>query len=83
MNNYDKALNSMWEVYEKNGAIVARLADRNGGRYSKLVTGNHGDKRVKGDMVSEEWLNPGVRQDKLEQQKGIPPPTTFSDNLDN
>ena len=34
-------------------------------------------------MVSEEWLDPGVRQAKLEQQIGIPPPTFFSDDLYN
>jgi len=73
----------MWEFYEKDGAIVALLADRNGGRYSKLGTGNYGGKRVKGEMVSEEWLDPGVRQAKLEQQTRIPPPTTYSYDSDN
>ena len=48
MYDCDKAWNSMWEVYEKNGAIVALLADMNG------------DKYVKGEMVHEEWLDPGV-----------------------
>ena len=35
--DYDKAWNSMWDVYEKYGAIVASLVDRNGGQYSNLV----------------------------------------------
>ena len=55
----------MWEVYEKDGATVALLTDRNGGRYSNLSTGKNLNKRVKGEMVSEERLNPGVRQAKL------------------
>ena len=40
-------------------------------------------KRGKGEMVSEEWLDPGFRQAKLEQQIGIPPPNMFSDYWDN
>ena len=38
---------------------------------------------MKGEMVSEEWLDPGVRQAKLEQHIGIPPTTIFSDGSDN
>ena len=34
-------------------------------------------------MIYEEWLDPGARQAKLEQQKGISPPTTFSDESEN
>ena len=54
MNDYNKAWNSMWEVYEKDGAIVALLVYRKGVQYSKLGTCNHGGKRVEGEMVSEE-----------------------------
>ena len=69
--------------FERDGEIIALLDDRNGGWYSKLGTSNHRGKRVKGELVSEEWIDPGVRHAKLEQQIGIQPPTIFSDDLDN
>ena len=77
MYDCDKALNSMWEVYKKGGAIVAELANRNGHRYRKEGTGLHGGPRVKGEMDYAKWMQPMVREVKLEQQRGVTPPTNF------
>ena len=48
MHDRNEVWNLIWEVYEEVRIIVALLADRNGGWYSKLGTGNHGDEQIKG-----------------------------------
>ena len=74
----------MMEVYKKGGAIVAELANRNGHRYSKKGTGLHGGPRVKGEMDVAKWMHPMAKEVKLEQQRGVTPPTNFvlSENSD-
>ena len=53
----------MYTVYPEKGAIVEGLANRNGHRYSKDGTRQHGGARVKSEKLQEcKWIHPSVSE---------------------
>ena len=59
-------------LYKHRGAIVPRLADRNGVRYSTAGTYKHRGKRVKNKELKEcRWLHPHAFEAQDEKQDSI------------
>ena len=68
----DKALSAMEIVYENGGEIVPGLANRNGDRYSKRGTKQHGGKRNKGYVLKDcRWVHPLARSARSEKQRNV------------
>ena len=76
----ERVWESMLLVHESCGAMVPDLSDRNGHRYSSSGTGKRGGKRVKSEMMSEKWLEPGAKKAKIDLLRSVHTGKIFLDD---